>query len=79
LNGNGELLYFSGNKIPAVMGAVQFFTDPVSARTLVAKMKGPGGALPHFYQVVLKVRSMDDMPIDIAYIFHRDLTSVVTH
>jgi hypothetical protein len=79
LNGNGELLYFSGNKIPAVMGAVQAFTDPGVARTLVARMKAPGGGLPHFYQVVLKVRSMDDMPIDIAYVFHRDLTGVVTH
>lgn len=78
LNGNGELLYFSGNKIPAVMGAVQAFTDPAFARTLVAKMKDPGGALPHYYQVVLKVRSMDEMPIDISYVFHRDLTSSVS-
>ena len=77
LNGNGELLYFSGNKIPAVMGAVQAFTDPAFARTLVTKMQS-GGALPHYYQIVLKIRSMDDMPIDIAYVFHRDL-STVTH
>jgi hypothetical protein len=33
LNGNSELLYFSGNKIPAVTGAVQAFTDPAFART----------------------------------------------
>jgi hypothetical protein len=78
LNGNGELLYFSGNKVPAVMGAVQAFTDPAFARTLVAKMKTPAGSLPRFYQVVVKVRSMDDMPIDIAYVFHRDLTSDVS-
>lgn len=78
LNGNGELLYFSGNKIPAVMGAVQAFTDPAFARTLVAKMKTGGGALPHYYQVVLKIRSMDEMPIDIAYVFHRDLEPVKT-
>lgn len=78
LNGNGELLYFSGNKVPALTGAVQAFTDPVFARTLVAKMKNANGTLPHFYQVVLKVRSMDDMPIDISYILHRDLDSVST-
>lgn len=78
LNDNGELLYFSGNKIPAVMGAVQAFTDPAFARTLVARMKLPGGGLPRYYQVVLKVRSMDDMPIDIAYVFHRDLSSSVS-
>ncbi len=61
------------------MGAVQAFTDPAFARTLVAKMKPAGGVLPHFYQVVVKVRSMDDMPIDMAYIFHRDLTGLVSH
>lgn len=76
LKGDGELLYFSGNKIPAVMGAVQAFTDANFARTLVAEMKTAGGTLPHFYQVVLKVRSMDDMPIDIKYVFHRDLDNV---
>ncbi len=76
LNGNGELLYFSGNKIPAVMGAVQAFTDPAFAQTLVSKMKTRGGTLPHYYQVVLKVRSMDEMPIDITYVFHRELEGV---
>jgi hypothetical protein len=76
LNGNGELLYFSGNKIPAVMGAVQAFTDPAFARTLVAKMKAASGTLPHYYQVVLKIRSMDEMPIDISYVFQRELDTV---
>ena len=71
---NGELLYFSGNHIPAVSGAVQAFTDAKFARTLVAKMQGSGGSLPRYYQLVLKVRSMDDMPIDFAYVFHRELS-----
>jgi hypothetical protein len=71
---NGELLYFSGNQIPAVAGAVQAFTDPNFARILVNKMKLPGGGLPHFYQLVLKVRSMDDMPIDFTYVLHRGLS-----
>src|SRR5215471_2349400 len=70
---NGELLYFSGNQIPAVAGAVQAFTDANFAKTLVSKMKAPGGGLPHFYQLVLKVRSMDDMPIDFTYVYHREL------
>ena len=73
LVGDGELLYFSGNQVPAVAGAVQAFTDAKFARILVAKMKLPGGGLPHFYQLVLKVRSMDDMPIDFTYVFHKEL------
>ena len=71
---NGELLYFSGNHIPAVTGAVQAFTDAKFAKALVAKMQGPGGGLPRFYQLVLKVRSMDDLPIDFSYVFHREVS-----
>ena len=73
LYGNGEILYFSGNETPAVMGAVQAFTDPAFARTLVAKMKAGGGSLPQFYQVVLKVRSMDNMPVEKSYVLHHEL------
>ena len=84
LNGNGEILYFSGNHIPAIVGAVQAFTDPKFARTLVAKLKMPNGELPRYYQVVLKVRSMDDMPIDWSYVVHREISAAragapVTH
>ena len=74
LYGNGQILYFSGNEIPSVMAAVQAFTDPTLARSLVSKLKGANGSLPHSYQIVLKVRSMDDMPIDISYVFHKELS-----
>jgi hypothetical protein len=76
LNGNGEILYFSGNQTPAVMGAVQAFTDPASARNLVSKLDVPGGRLPRYYQVVLKVTSMDEMPLEVSYVFHRELAPV---
>jgi hypothetical protein len=73
--GHGELLYFSGNQIASVMAAVQAFTDPTLARTLVSKLTTPAG-FPPYYQVVLKVKSMDSMPIEISYMFHRDLSSL---
>ncbi len=73
--GHGELLYFSGNQIASVMAAVQAFTDPTLARTLVSKLTTPAG-FPRYYQVVLKVKSMDSMPIEISYMFHRDLSSL---
>ena len=73
--GHGELLYFSGNQIAGVMAAVQAFTDPTLARTLVSKLTTPAG-FPRYFQVVLKVKSMDNMPIEITYMFHRDLSSL---
>jgi len=71
--GHGELLYFSGNQISSVMAAVQAFTDPTLARSLVSKLSASRD-FPRYYQVVLKVKSMDNMPIEISYMYHRDLT-----
>jgi hypothetical protein len=59
---------------------VRAFTDPTLARELVSKLKTQGGEtkrdgrLPRFYQVVLKVRSMDSMPIEISFLYYRDLS-----
>jgi hypothetical protein len=73
LYGKGEILYLSGNRISSVMAAVQALTDPSLARTLVEKMKSATGSVPHYYQLVLQVKSMDDMPVAISYVFHREI------
>ena len=74
LYGNGDILYLSGNQISSTLAAVRAITDPTLARALVAKLKRPDGSMPRFYQLVLRVQSMDSMPIEISYMFHRDLT-----
>jgi hypothetical protein len=73
LYGKGEILYLSGNQVSSVMAAVQAVTDPVLARTLVSKLRDAGGTMPRYYQIVLRVKSMDDMPVEISYMFHREL------
>lgn len=75
LYGHGDILYLSGSQISSTLAAVRALTDPMLARELVAKLKTHDGRLPRFYQVVLKVRSMDSMPIEISYLFHRDLSA----
>jgi hypothetical protein len=81
LYGAGDILYLSGNQVSSTLAAVRALTDPTLAGLLVAKLKTNGGLkttagrLPRFYQVVLKVRSMDSMPIEISYVFHRDLSA----
>jgi hypothetical protein len=75
LYGNGDILYLSGNQISSTLAAVRALTDPTLARELVTKLRTQGGKLPRFYQVVLKVRSMDSMPIEISYMFLRDLST----
>ncbi len=73
INGNGEIISLSGNQVSSVMAAVQVLTDPTLARTLVSKIKNASGEVPRYYQVVFKVKSMDEMPVEISYMFHRDL------
>jgi hypothetical protein len=74
LYGNGDILYLSGNQISSTLAAVRALTDPTVARELISKLKSSDGTVPRFYQMVLRVRSMDRMPIEIAYMFHRDLS-----
>jgi hypothetical protein len=74
LYGNGDILYLSANQISSTLGAVRALTDPTLARMVVSKLKSQNGALPRFYQMVLRIESMDSMPIEISYILHRELS-----
>jgi hypothetical protein len=73
LYGNGEVLLLEGNHTSSVMAAVRSFTDSNLGKTLASHLRR-GGKLPHFYQVVLRVHSMDEMPVEISYVLHRDLS-----
>jgi hypothetical protein len=74
LRGKGEILSLSGNQISSVMAGAQALTDPSTAKMLVAKLRKPDGSIPKYFQVVLRVRSMDGVPTEITYMFHRELT-----
>jgi hypothetical protein len=73
MNGPGAILMLSGNQISSVMGGVKAFTTPTLAQMLVSKLKTGSGNIPKYFQVVLRVKAMDDVPVDISYVFHRDL------
>jgi hypothetical protein len=74
IRGKGEILSLSGNQISSVMAGAQALTDPTVAKMLVTRMKKPSGGIPRYFQVVLRVRSMDGVPTEISYVFHRELT-----
>jgi hypothetical protein len=74
LRGKGEILSLSGNQISSVMAGAQALTDPTTAKMLVSKLRRPDGTIPPYFQVVLRVRSMDGVPTEITYMFHRELT-----
>ena len=74
LRGKGEILSLSGNQISSVMAGAQALTDPTVAKMLVSKLRRSDGTMPPYFQVVLRVRSMDGVPTEITYMFHRELT-----
>jgi len=73
IRGKGEILSLSGNQVSSVMAGEQALTDPQVAKMLVEKLRKPDGTLPRYFQVVLRVRSMDGVPTAITYMFHREL------
>ncbi len=73
MNGHGSILIFSGNQTASVTAGVQAFTDPAVARMLVAKLKSDTGSIPAYFQAALTIKSMDDVPVDIACTLHRNL------
>jgi hypothetical protein len=76
---DGEILYISGNRVGSIMGGVKAFTDSNFARVLLEKLKSPEGKLPRYYQIVIRVRAMDDMPLDFSYVMHREVAAVKTN
>ena len=73
MNGPGAILMLSGNQTSSVMGGVQAFTNPALAQMLVSRLKTASGSIPKYFQVVLSVKAMDDVPVKINYVFHREL------
>jgi hypothetical protein len=68
-----DIISFTSNRSAGYLGAIRWFTDPSSAKELVAKLKGANGDMPRFYQVLFKVRFKDDVPLETTYILSRKL------
>src|SRR5262249_16643153 len=73
VNRKGDVLFLSGSHVSSVTAGVEAFTDPMVAKTVVTRMKKPDGTLPRYYQIVLKIKSMDDTPLEVNYVLHKEL------
>jgi hypothetical protein len=68
-----NILSFESNVTPARLGAVQWFTEAELASKLVEKLQDTTGKLPRYYQVVIRVKYKDAIPVESAYVAHREL------
>ena len=75
-NGSGLFLYLMGNSESAILATVNTVTDPTIAHNIFSHLKRPDGKLPRYFQLVITVKSMEDMPIDISYATHKELSGV---
>lgn len=75
MNGPGAILMLSGNQTASVVSGVQAFTNPDVAQMLASHLKSASGAIPKYFQAVLRVKAMDDVPVKIDYVFHHELNA----
>ncbi|HEY2015790.1 MAG TPA: hypothetical protein VGH38_19945, partial [Bryobacteraceae bacterium] len=73
LSGRGELLVIAGNASPDTQSAAEWLTEPWRARELVSHLRMPSGALPSYYQVVVRVAFKQGVPVQSSYVFHHVL------
>jgi hypothetical protein len=71
--GSGDVRIFTSGHAIGYMGAVQAFTDPSSAETIMASLRKPQGDLPRYYQVVLLIRYADQVPVETHLVLTREL------
>jgi hypothetical protein len=74
--GNTNFESFTSSRTWGRQGAIEAFTDPEMARMLFAKIRKPSGEIPRYYQILLKVKFRDGVPVNIAYVTHREVTPI---
>jgi hypothetical protein len=71
--GIGEIRSFQSRINGGIIAAVQWFTEPASARTLFNKIKTASAGFPRYYQILLKVRFQGAVPLETSFVLYREL------
>ncbi len=73
LAGQGELLLLGGNASADTLAATQWVTQPWRAKELVSRLRESSGALPRYFQAVIRVHFKNGTPVESSYVLHRVL------
>jgi len=71
--GDTDVMGFAGRSGAGIAGGVIWFSESASAKTLLSILRKPNGEIPRYYQVLLKVRFQDSVPVEASYVLHREL------
>jgi len=73
LHGHGEILILAASSTEGTWAATQYVTQPQHAKDLVARLRLASGKMPEAYQVVIRAKLRDQVPIETSYVTHRVL------
>ena len=73
LHGHGEITILAASSTEGTWAATEYVTRPQHAKELVARLRLDSGKLPQAYQVVIRARLKDQVPIETSYVTHRVL------
>jgi hypothetical protein len=71
--GNTDVMTFASNSTFGRAGAIDAFTDIGFSKTLAARMRDASGHIPHYFQVLLRVKYKGGVPTETSYLLHREL------
>jgi hypothetical protein len=71
--GNTDVMTFASNSTFGRVGAIDAFTDTGFTKTLAARMRDASGHIPHYFQVLLRVKYKGGVPTETSYLLHREL------
>jgi hypothetical protein len=73
LHGHGEITILAASSTEGTWAATEYVTRTQQARDLVGKLRLVSGGLPQAYQVVIRAKYKDQVPIETSYVTHRVL------
>jgi hypothetical protein len=71
--GSGDVQIFTSKHSIGYMGAVESFSNAASAQDIINKLRAASGHVPRYYQVLLKIRFKDEVPVETNLILTREL------
>ncbi len=74
-HGKGEILVLSGSWTVGTLGAAHYVTTEAYVKDLLARISLPSGATPRYYQVLVRAKYRQRVPVKVSYVLHRVLTA----
>ena len=73
LHGHGDITILAASSTEGTWAATEYVTRPQHAKDLVSRLRLASGKLPESYQVVIRTRVREQVPIEMSYVTHRVL------